>query len=354
MLQVNFKKKYDNFHLDINFTADKGITALLGPSGCGKSVSLRTIAGINGADSGFISLKDDKDDTVFYDSLSRINMPASARQVGYVFQNYALFPHLTVAQNICYGLNKLSKEHQKQKLNAMLQTIDMLDYGSHYPHEISGGQQQRVALARTLVTEPKLLLLDEPFSALDSHVKQSLEIELLRIIRETFTGTALLVTHNIEEAYRLSDNIVIISEGRTIQQGAKANIIHNPSSTEVARLLGYKNIIKNFNNPEQTICFRATDVMLYTSIQLDSIKNASNVIDNLYACRLQSVTEGISTRNIAVIADFNNISQEIIVEISINNFLVNAAGNFSAANEQDYYLHIPNEAIKLLSNNRKI
>ncbi|WP_027408950.1 sulfate/molybdate ABC transporter ATP-binding protein [Anoxybacteroides tepidamans] len=238
MLYVNIKKFFQHFSLNVDFTAERGIVGILGPSGCGKSLTLQCIAGLQSPAEGVITLNG----RVFFDSKQRINMKTQERKVGYMFQNYALFPHLTVKQNVAFGLKGRPKAEIERKTIEMLQKIGMEHYEHYYPAQLSGGQQQRVALARTLITDPDILLLDEPFSALDSYLKRSLEQEFLSFIKEQFAGVVLLITHNIDEAERLCDQILIYHEGKVVQSGKKEDVFARPASVHAARTIGYQNL----------------------------------------------------------------------------------------------------------------
>ncbi|MDZ5470454.1 ABC transporter ATP-binding protein [Bacillus sp. 31A1R] len=240
MLSVKIEKKLHDFELHTSFTARNGITGIIGPSGCGKSLTLQCIAGLVTPDKGKIMIEE----KVFYDSNSKTNIKTRHRNIGYVFQHYALFPHLNVEQNIAFGLKGMDKQDIKDKVSQMLEKVLLKGYEKRYPYELSGGQQQRVALARTLITEPDLLLLDEPFSALDYHVKDLLEQELLHIIKENFTGVVLLVTHNMEEAYRLCDDLLLLHEGQVVQFGQKNAVFRRPENVAAAKIIGCKNILK--------------------------------------------------------------------------------------------------------------
>ncbi|MEB1808579.1 MAG: sulfate/molybdate ABC transporter ATP-binding protein [Bacillaceae bacterium] len=240
MLEVTIQKRLDTFILDVSFQAQKGITAILGPSGCGKSLTLQCLAGLHTPDNGKIVLHD----RTLYDASTKTMIKTRHRNIGYVFQNYALFPHLTVKQNIAFGLKKShNKREIEEKAAAMIAKIHLEGYEQYYPRQLSGGQQQRVALGRTLITNPDLLLLDEPFSALDHHVKHMLEQELLTIIQENFSGVVLLVTHNMEEAYRLADRILLLKQGKVIQFGEKQELFQRPRSVAAAQIIGCKNMI---------------------------------------------------------------------------------------------------------------
>ncbi|WP_094547703.1 sulfate/molybdate ABC transporter ATP-binding protein [Petroclostridium xylanilyticum] len=239
MLEVSFDKTMGNFTLQSSFSSDRGVLGILGSSGCGKSLTLKCIAGLYSPDKGQIKLNGKE----LFNSDAKVNIPPRKRNIGYVFQNYALFPHLTVYKNIAYGVKHLDKKTRYDKIVEMIGKMQLSGLENHYPSQLSGGQQQRVALARTLITEPELLLLDEPFSAIDSNTKYLLEDELLSIIRNNYHGIVLLVTHNIEEAYRLCDRILIIDKGKTLQIGQKEEIIRSPSSLTAARITGCKNFL---------------------------------------------------------------------------------------------------------------
>ncbi|PYZ92016.1 hypothetical protein CR194_17625 [Salipaludibacillus keqinensis] len=239
MLDVNIKKSYNSFQLNIEFQANPGITGILGPSGCGKSLTLQSLAGIMKPDKGKITMNQQ----TWYDS-GRTFWKPQQRKVGYLFQNYALFPHLTVEQNIAYGLKGMLKHEKNQRVEKWLKTIQLETYKDRHPSKLSGGQQQRVALARSMITEPQLLLLDEPFSALDQHIRHSLEEDLRRIIDETFHGVVLLVTHNIEEAFRMCNSIMLLNEGEVIQKGDRRDVLKIPASKKAAEIVGCENVFK--------------------------------------------------------------------------------------------------------------
>ncbi|KHF40134.1 sulfate/molybdate ABC transporter ATP-binding protein [Halalkalibacter okhensis] len=239
MLKVSITKELNQFQLHSHFEVKHGITGIIGPSGCGKSVTLQCIAGLVTPDSGEIIVNEKP----FFHAEKKLNIKTKNRNIGYVFQHYALFPHLTIWQNIAYGLKGISKHKKHKKIAAMLKKVQLTGYEKHYPNQLSGGQQQRVALARTLVTEPDILLLDEPFSALDHHVKHLLEEELLQIIKEHFTGVVLLVTHNMEEAYRLCDQLLLYHNGQVVQSGTKDEVFKHPKNISAATIIGCKNII---------------------------------------------------------------------------------------------------------------
>ena len=199
-LHVDIRKRLGSFMLDVKFSAENGITSLLGASGCGKSMTLKCIAGIEKPDEGRIEL----DGTVLFDSAQKINLPPQKRRVGYLFQNYALFPNMSVRQNILCGLNREKDRGAKERrLRDMLRMMQLEGLEDRKPAQLSGGQQQRAALARILVNDPQILLLDEPFSALDGHLRDSLKVEM-RDLLERFGREVLMVTHDRNEAYNMS------------------------------------------------------------------------------------------------------------------------------------------------------
>ena len=220
-----------NIHLDV----EQGeMVTLLGPSGCGKSTLLRAIAGLNVIDSG----------SVFIDGKDVTAIDARHRQVGMVFQSYALFPNMTAAQNIAFGLTiqKQPKDVIREKVKKMIALVGLEGKERHYPSQLSGGQQQRVALARALIMEPKVLLLDEPLSALDAQIRQNLRIQI-REIQQSMHITAIFVTHDQEEAMAISDRICVMHNGIIEQEGAPEDIYTQPKTTFVAQFIGHYNVL---------------------------------------------------------------------------------------------------------------
>lgn len=237
MIEVHIEKRLRAFHLRCQFAAGEGLVALFGPSGSGKSLTLQCIAGLMKPDSGRIVIGE----RVAFDSARGIDLPPQRRRVGYVFQHYALFPHLSVAENIGYGLHRMPPGERQQKVAQMVRLMRLEGLQSYRPIELSGGQQQRVAFARALIVEPSLLLLDEPFSALDSAIRSKLRQELLQLL-SGLKITTLLVTHNLEEAYVLSERMVVYDAGQVLQVGDRDEVLHRPASRGVARFTGAKNI----------------------------------------------------------------------------------------------------------------
>ena len=212
-LGVEIKKKLKEFDLDISFSAGKGCLGILGPSGCGKSMTLKSIAGIVTPDSGRIALQYAKGEAaggrVLYDSALKINEKPQMRRVGYLFQNYALFPNMSVEENIAAGLKGMEKK--KAKVGEMIERFRLTGLEKRYPGQLSGGQQQRVALARILAYEPEALLLDEPFSAMDTYLREGLRLELSKVLAD-YDGVSVMVTHDRDEAFQLCKNIMLLDK----------------------------------------------------------------------------------------------------------------------------------------------
>ena len=236
---AEFAARRGQFSIEMRLNTRSARVGILGESGAGKSMTLRAVAGLLKPATGRIEI----DGRTLFDSSAGVNLPARERNTGYVFQQYALFPHRTVAENIAFGLAHLSRDEQEARVRALLGRMHLEDMGARYPQQLSGGQQQRVALARALATDPRILLLDEPLSALDFHIRGLVEKELIDTLAD-FSGLALYVSHNLEEVYRLCDEILVLARGRVMAFGAKEEIFLRPPSAEVARLTGCKNLSK--------------------------------------------------------------------------------------------------------------
>ena len=245
-IYVDIEKKLGSFHLKTSFEIENETLALLGASGCGKSMTLKCISGIEKPDKGKIVL----DGVTLFDSEKNINLSPQNRHVGLMFQNYALFPNMTVLQNIYAGA-KREKDPSKRKaaIQSVVSSFMLEEVLSYYPHQLSGGQQQRVALARILVSNPRIMLLDEPFSALDSHLRFQLEQSVREVIR-TFGKSVILVSHDRDEAYRMSDRIAVMNNGKIEIYGDKKIVFDEPKTNASAILTGCKNIssIKHLDN----------------------------------------------------------------------------------------------------------
>ena len=235
-LQVDIHKDFGKFQLDTSFETDSGqVTGLLGASGCGKSLTLKCIAGIEKPDRGRVVL----DGKVLFDSDAHINLPPQKRRVGYLFQNYALFPNMTVAQNIAVGVQH--KAARQETVNRLISSFYLEGQEHKYPRQLSGGQQQRVALARILASGPEVLLLDEPFSALDSYLKWQVELELADIL-SAFHGPVLFVTHNRDEVQRLCQQVCVLDHGRSQAVMPVHQLFEAPRTLSACLLSGCKNV----------------------------------------------------------------------------------------------------------------
>lgn len=236
MLQVRIQKRLGGFQLNIAFETGAEVMGLLGASGCGKSMTLKCIAGILTPDTGRIVLNG----RVLFDSQQRINLCPQERRVGYLFQQYALFPNMTARQNILAGCREKDKALGQKQVDDMMRAMQLIHLANQKPAELSGGQQQRVALARILINQPELLLLDEPLSALDSYLRWQMENELADTIRAFSAGT-LLVSHSREEVYRLCDTVCVINKGKSEPKQTVRQLFQQPQTLSACLLSGCKN-----------------------------------------------------------------------------------------------------------------
>ena len=240
MLEVALDRRFKGFHLQTHLQIGDEIAALYGPSGSGKSLTLLAIAGLIRPTSGTIRINGR---TVF-DANAGIDLAPHQRRVGLVFQEYALFPHKTVSGNLLFGLARgVPKDDAACRVDEMLHLLRLESFAAHYPHQLSGGQRQRVALGRALIGHPEILLLDEPFSALDPVVRETLRQELLQMLAD-YKGTILLVTHDLQEAYLMASTIAIIDGGKVLQMGTREEVLHQPRTRRVAEHTGAKNILR--------------------------------------------------------------------------------------------------------------
>ena len=237
-LIVDIEKRLGDFHLRAAFEAGDERLALLGASGCGKSVTLRCIAGILRPDRGHIEL----DGRVLFDSARRVDLPPQRREVGYLFQQYALFPNMTARQNVLAGCRRLPRADRRAEADRLLALLRLEDAASLRPHQLSGGQQQRVALARILASRPKAILLDEPFSALDSFLRWQLESELTETL-SAFGGPVIWVSHDRDEVYRRCPRVCVMDRGRTGPVRDMERLFRDPETVAAARLSGCKNLV---------------------------------------------------------------------------------------------------------------
>lgn len=240
MISLDFRKQIGDFRLDISLQVGEEVMVLFGPSGSGKTSILNCLAGLMAPEGGRIAINGD---IVFEAREGRIyrNLPPQRRHIGYVFQGYALFPHMTVVQNVFYGLRGCPDG--RERVEAILKAMRLDNLSARYPRQLSGGQQQRVAIARALVTRPQVLLLDEPFSALDTMVRERLQRELV-VLQEHWHLPIIYVTHSLGDAFSMGHRIAVVNEGHIEQVGPKEDVLNYPRSRAVARFTGTKNIFE--------------------------------------------------------------------------------------------------------------
>ncbi len=244
MIQARIRKEYAagpdsaGFSLDIEFSAAAGVTVLFGSSGAGKTLTLDSIAGFVRPDEGRILL----DDQILFDGAAGVHLPARSRRCGYVFQNYALFPHMTLRKNLEFAAERAPRLGRHRKVTEMLEKFHLTDVAGRRPYQLSGGQKQRCSIARALIGSPRVLLLDEPARGLDAPLRAEL-YSVLRQVRQEFGTPILLVTHDTEECFQLADEMVVMREGRAVQSGTPRKIFEQPANVDVARLLGLYNVL---------------------------------------------------------------------------------------------------------------
>ena len=219
-IEVKIQRKLNTFELNIDFKSDSKRIGILGASGCGKSMTLKSIAGIEPPESGLIKIEG----KTVYDSENKVNLKPQKRNIGYLFQNYALFPTMTVEKNIAAGL-KGKKQENAKRVREMIEKFQLTGLEKRFPAELSGGQQQRVALARIMAYKPDVILLDEPFSALDMYLKDRLQQELQELF-EDYEGTVIMVSHSRDEVYRFSEELLIIDQGQIVREISAEELEH--------------------------------------------------------------------------------------------------------------------------------
>lgn len=257
-IKVQIQRKLDSFLLDISFQSECRRIGILGASGCGKSMTLKSIAGIETPDQGHI----EAEGRTLFDRADRINLKPQKRNVGYLFQNYALFPTMTVEKNIAAGL-KGSRQENEVRVREMVKKFQLQGLEKRLPGQLSGGQQQRVALARIMAYEPDVILLDEPFSALDMYLKDRLQQELMDMLAD-YRGTVIMVSHNRDELYRFSEELLIIDQGHIAAAGETKELFRNPVSREAARLTGCKNFSRARRLDAHTVEAEDWGIILHT------------------------------------------------------------------------------------------
>ena len=308
-LEVDIEKEFRGFHLSQQFSAGDETLGLLGASGCGKSLTMRSIAGIEKPDAGKIIVND----TVFFDKApgkkAKVDLSPQQRKTALLFQNYMLFPNLTIEQNVAAGLPKgVTAAERAEAIREQMQRFGLLGMEKRYPVQLSGGQQQRVALARMLAARPGILMLDEPFSALDSHLKSSLEQNLIGLF-EQFKGTILYVSHDIDEAFRFCDRIAVVEAGHIMEIGPKENIVNDPQSLAAIKLSGCKNTTPaeyvddtHVHLPDWGITLASTkpvprDVRWF-GVRAFFLKRASSLGENVFRMRADRVSDSRFERSV--------------------------------------------------------
>lgn len=302
-LEARMRKRYGDFQLDVQFSAGSGAPlALLGASGCGKSVTLRCLAGIDTPDSGKIIL----DGQVLFDSERHINLPPQKRKIGYLFQQYALFPHMTVEQNISVCLRHLEKSKRSARTAELVRLLRLEGKEKLLPQQLSGGQQQRTAFARIFAAEPRVILLDEPLAALDSYLKRQLELEL-RDVLDQFGGPVVWVSHDQGEVYRNCRQVCVLNAGKSAPVAGFPELLANPGTVSAARICGCRNfaVIARGSEPgmisvpEWGLVLRSAapwrDGVTRLGVREQCVKLAARGGENAFLCRVRRAVEDVET-----------------------------------------------------------
>jgi molybdate transport system ATP-binding protein len=333
------------FSLDVAFEAGPGVTVLYGPSGSGKTLTLDAIAGFVEPSAGRIM----RDNQILFDGAARVNLTPQSRECGYVFQNEALFPHMTLRQNLAFGAHRLPRLERHRAIAEMLDRFRLADLAGRYPRELSGGQKQRGSIARALIARPKMVLLDEPGRGLDTVLRSELRA-VIREMKSSVTVPVVMVTHDVEECFELADQVLIADGGKIVHRGAPMELLRNPGTAAVARLLGDFNIYEaevlaldpgrqtsrirmlnqEFNGPHLRGCFRGDRVTLCA--RPEELKIAGKPGDNRVRVCDANVTERVQF----VRADFGN------------NLIVDAPRDAWAARGEDFWVEIPPGSLRQL------
>lgn len=304
-LTVQIRKRYGDFTLDVDFSAGNGeALALLGASGSGKSTALRCIAGICCPDRGRIEL----DGEILFDSRRGIDLPPQRRKIGYLFQQYALFPHMTVEQNIAVCLDR----RQRAQAGELMVLLRLEGTEKLLPRQLSGGQQQRVALARILASRPRAILLDEPLSALDSSLRRQLEQELQEVLAR-FGGPVVWVSHDLGEVCRSCRRVCVLEDGRSSPAAGMRELIEAPGTAEAARISGCRNLVRACPGPgmvrvpEWGVTLRTVGVwredLSLLGIRAERVRPAEEGAENAFPCRVRQVVEDVSAIELALVPE---------------------------------------------------
>ncbi len=360
MIAMSFEATVGDFELAPTLEVPSGITVLFGPSGSGKTLTLEAVAGLLRPDSGHIFVSDKP----FFDSSMDLHVPPYERRIGYLVQEYALFPHLTVGGNVAYGVPDLPRDVRKERTRQLLGVLGIGDLVDRRPVEISGGQAQRTALARALAREPEVLLLDEPFAALDAATAGTLRQELRRLTRE-LNLTVLLVTHDLNEAYQVGDRIAVMDSGRVLQVDTREEVARRPQSARVAALLGYSNVLRGkILNAEQASqvqtsigLLSVSDVPELGGTQVDLVIRADRIVLE----RDSPVSEDRCNIFEVQLVEESDLGVSRILHVSVCGTDTSQAGHVEIRMADDryeqldvngrrrWYMHIPSEAIHVMS-----
>ncbi len=312
MLSARIKKQLGPhlepaLNIDVNLVMDRGVAVLFGPSGAGKTTILRIIAGVMAPDEGRITL----DQAVYFDSDAQVSIPIQQRRVGYVFQNHALFPHMTAEQNILYGARAPSHSSARKRVHELMSMLAIQKTGTRYPHELSGGEQQRIAIARALASDPLIMLLDEPLSAVDVATRSRL-LEEISTVQRRAGIPFLYVTHNHSEAARVGDTMFAIHEGKVVQEGIPLEIFNAPKTAPASRIVGSENVFLG-----EVLSHRQEDGITTIGIQSYPIEAAYNGLP-----LGSQITIGIRSEDIIVSCErLTQTSARNVLEGSIKNII---------------------------------
>ena len=343
-LEVKIRKKLRGFDLAVEFSVRDEVLALLGASGCGKSMTLKCIAGIETPDEGRILLNG----RTLFDSEKGVNLAPQKRRVGYLFQDYALFPNMTVAENITFSARG-TKEEKRKLLERELARFSLAGLENSYPKELSGGQKQRTAFARILASDAELLLLDEPFSALDSYLKWQLELELLHLF-DSYGRAAVLVSHDRGEAYRLADRIAVLSSGALESLGTKHALFEQPGTLEATLLTGCKNISRARRTAEHELFAEDWQITLHSAVPVPENLRYVGIRAHFFSLREEAAENTPRMEAVQIIEDaFSYLvmakkadSDAAPVRWEIEKIAWQGLG------QKEFYLHFPADRLILL------
>lgn len=349
MLKVNIRKKLNKYTLDVDFETDNEVMGLLGMSGSGKSMTLKCIAGIVRPDEGEIILND----RILFDSKKKINLTPQERKIGFLFQDYALFPNMTVGENVLTGIEET--ENSGAEVDRILNELNLLSKKNLYPRQISGGEKQRTALARIFVTKPEIMLLDEPFAALDEFNRWKMEFELNKALNK-YVKSAILVSHNKDEVYRLTSNVCVLHEGKGERKRPTMDLFENPKTYASSILSGLKNFSKYERLADDRIYAQAwwTELLIYgvvpspnglISVSLTKLGLYKNLpdsqLENVIVTKIVDILYSVDYCTVVLKINESPEAKDFVLDIDKNELEGLKAGDVA-------YLHIPRDSIKFL------